>query len=408
MPVYEYTAYDDLGKNRSGITDADSIVAARQKLRSSGLFPVEVKEAQVQSRISTRQKIDLAGFFKKTSPADITVMTRQLGILLGAGLPLVTSLNALIRQTAKQSLKKVIAGIKEDVNEGQSLAAALSRYSKVFSPFYINIVRAGEASGTLDVVLNRLAELREKQQALMGRIKAALAYPVFMFFIGIAVLFFLMTFIVPTVTQVFEEMKQALPVPTIIMISISDFLKSFWWIILLMVAGGIVAFFRYTKAGKGRELRDRFILKLPLFGDLKLKMVVAHFGQTLGALLQNGVPLLSALEIVQNIVNNVVIADIIEKAREEVSEGRDLASALEQEEVFPPIVVQMISVGEQSGDLEQMLFNVSAAYENEVESSIMAMTSLLEPIMILLMAAVVGFVVMAILLPIFEMSQLIR
>jgi general secretion pathway protein F len=388
MPVYEYKAFDDQGRTKSGITDADSIVTARQKLRSSGLFPVEVKEAQVQSRVSTRQKIDLAGFFKRVTTDDITVMTRQLGILLGAGLPLVTSLNALIQQTSKQSLKKIVVTIREDVNEGQSLAAALSRYPKVFSLFYINIVRAGEASGTLDVVLNRLAELREKQQALRGKIRAALAYPVFMFVIGSFVLFFLMAFIVPQVTQVFEEMKQALPVPTVILISISDFLKAFWWIILLVIVGGILVFARYTKAGKGRTLRDRLMLKLPLFGVLKLKMVVAHFGQTLGALLQNGVPLLSALEIVKNIVNNTVISDIIEKARENVSEGVDLASALAQDEIFPPIVVQMISVGEQGGELEQMLFNVSTAYQNEVESSIVALTSLLEPVMILVMAAI--------------------
>lgn len=408
MPVYEYKALDEQGKDKTGITDADSIGAARQKLRNSGLFPVEIKETQVQTRISAREKIDLAVFFNRVKPVDITVMTRQLGILLGAGLPLVSSLNALIQQTTKQSLKKIIARIKEDVNEGQSLAAALSRYAKVFSPFYINIVKAGEASGTLDVVLTRLAELREKQQALMGRIRAALAYPAFMFVVGTVVLFVLMTFIVPEVTQVFEEMKQALPVPTIILISISDFLRLFWWVILLMIAGGVIAFSRYTSTDKGRALRDRFLLKLPLFGVLKLKIIITHFGQTLGALLQNGVPLLSALEIVQNIVNNVVISDIIEKAREGVSEGKDLATTLTQDEVFPPIVVQMISVGEQSGDLEQMLFNVSAAYENEVESSIMAMTSLLEPVMILVMAGVVGFVVVAILLPIFEMSQLIR
>jgi general secretion pathway protein F len=408
MPVYEYKAFDGQGRAKRGITDADNIVTARQKLRSAGLFPVEVKEAQVQSRVSTRQKIDLASFFKRVTTDDVTVMTRQLGILLGAGLPLVTSLNALIQQTSKQSLKKIIVTVREDVNEGQSLAAALSRYPKAFSLFYINIVRAGEASGTLDVVLNRLAELREKQQALRGKMRAALAYPFFMFIIGSFVVFFLMAFIVPQVTQVFEETKQALPVPTVVLIAISDFLKSFWWIILLGIVGGIFVFIRYTKSGKGRTFRDRLLLNLPLFGVLKLKMVVAHFGQTLGALLQNGVPLLSALEIVKNIVNNTVISDIIETARGDVSEGVDLASALAKGDIFPPIVVQMISVGEQGGELEQMLFNISNAYQNDVESSIVALTSLLEPIMILVMAVIVGFVVVAILLPIFEMSQLIR
>ncbi|OEU54136.1 MAG: type II secretion system protein GspF [Desulfobacterales bacterium C00003106] len=408
MPVYAYKALDDRGKNKNGITDAESLVAARQKLRNSGLFPVEVQETQAETRISSRQQVEFIKFFNRVKASDITVMTRQLGILLGAGLPLVTSLNALIQQTTKESLAKIIVRIKEDVNEGQSLAAALSRYENVFSLFYINIIRAGEASGTLDVVLNRLAELREKQQALAGRIRAALAYPVFMFLIGSFILIFLMTFIVPRVTQVFEEMKQALPIPTVILITVSDFLKSFWWIIILLIVGGTIALFRFTRTPKGRLLRDRVILAFPVFGDLKLKVLISHFTQTLGALIQNGVPLLSSLEIAKNIVNNSVIADIIQKAREDVSEGRDLASALATDGIFPPIVVQMISVGEQSGELEQMLFHVAAAYENEVESNIVAMTSLLEPVMILAMAVVVGFVVTAILLPIFEMSQLIR
>ncbi|MFV9690320.1 MAG: type II secretion system inner membrane protein GspF [Desulfobacteria bacterium] len=408
MPVYAYKALDDRGKNKNGITDAESLVAARQKLRNSGLFPVEVQETQAETRTSSRQQVEFIKFFNRVKASDITVMTRQLGILLGAGLPLVTSLNALIQQTTKESLAKIIVRIKEDVNEGQSLAAALSRYENVFSLFYINIIRAGEASGTLDVVLNRLAELREKQQALAGRIRAALAYPVFMFLIGSFILIFLMTFIVPRVTQVFEEMKQALPMPTVILIAVSDFLKSFWWIIILLIVGGAIALFRFTRTPKGRLLRDRVILAFPIFGDLKLKVLISHFTQTLGALIQNGVPLLSSLEIAKNIVNNSVIADIIQKAREDVSEGRDLASALATDGIFPPIVVQMISVGEQSGELEQMLFHVAAAYENEVESNIVAMTSLLEPVMILAMAVVVGFVVTAILLPIFEMSQLIR
>jgi general secretion pathway protein F len=408
MPVYAYKALDNRGKNKNGITDAESLVAARQKLRNSGLFPVEVQETQAETRISSRQQVEFIKFFNRVKASDITVMTRQLGILLGAGLPLVTSLNALIQQTTKESLAKIIVRIKEDVNEGQSLAAALSRYENVFSLFYINIIRAGEASGTLDVVLNRLAELREKQQALAGRIRAALAYPVFMFLIGSFILIFLMTFIVPRVTQVFEEMKQALPIPTVILITVSDFLKSFWWIIILLIVGGTIALFRFTRTPKGRLLRDRVILAFPVFGDLKLKVLISHFTQTLGALIQNGVPLLSSLEIAKNIVNNSVIADIIQKAREDVSEGRDLASALATDGIFPPIVVQMISVGEQSGELEQMLFHVAAAYENEVESNIVAMTSLLEPVMILAMAVVVGFVVTAILLPIFEMSQLIR
>lgn len=410
MPVYEYTALDASGKSSSGIIDADSAVTARQKLRGSGIFPVEVKETTSASKPSgrTSASISVSTLFKRVRPVEISVMTRQLSILLAAGVPLVGALEALLAQITNPLFKKNLAQIKESVNEGNSLAFSLSRHSRLFSNVYINMVRAGEASGSLDVVLGRLAEYGEHQETLRGRFKAALAYPIFMSFVGSLVLFFLVAFIVPNITQVFTEMKQTLPLPTLILISLSSFLKSFWWVVILLAIAMFVSARHFIKTPKGRPVWDRIILRFPIFGPINQKIALGRFARTLGTLLESGVPLLTALDIVKNIVNNVVIAKDIDKACEDIESGKSLALPLGQSPWFPAIAVQMISVGEQSGELEAMLQKIADSYERDVESQIMAMTSMLEPIMILVMAVFVGFVVVAILLPIFEMNQMIR
>jgi general secretion pathway protein F len=408
MPVYEYTALDGSGKSVNGIIDADSPVAARQRLRGSGIFPVDVKETSSRPRDLRSGPVSVSALLKRIKPGEVSVATRQLSILLGAGVPLVASLDALILQITNPLLKKIVAQIKESVNEGNSLAFALSSHPRVFSSIYVNMVRAGEASGSLDVVLERLADLGEYQQALRSRFKAALAYPVFMFFIGTLVLLFLITFIVPNITQIFREMHQTLPIPTVVLISVSNFLKSFWWLILLAIAVGIVIIRQLKNTPRGRYVWDEVKLRIPVFGPISNKMAVARFGRTLGSLLKAGVPLISALQIVRNIVNNVIIADVIDNTVDEIQAGKSLASPLSQSRWFPSIVVQMISVGEQSGELETMLSKIADTYDRDVESQIMAMTSMLEPVMILVMGLVVGFVVISILLPIFEMNQMIR
>ena len=408
MPVYEYTALDGSGKSVNGIIDADSPVAARQRLRGSGIFPVDVKETSSRPRDLRSGPVSVSALLKRIKPGEVSVATRQLSILLGAGVPLVASLDALISQITNPLLKKIVAQIKESVNEGNSLAFALSSHPRIFSSIYVNMVRAGEASGSLDVVLERLADLGEYQQALRSRFKAALAYPVFMFFIGTLVLFFLITFIVPNITQIFREMHHTLPIPTVVLISVSNFLKSFWWLNLLATAVGIVIIRQLKNTPRGRYVWDEVKLRIPVLGPISNKMAVARFGRTLGSLLKAGVPLISALQIVRNIVNNVIIADVIDNTVDEIQAGKSLASPLAQSRWFPSIVVQMISVGEQSGELETMLSKIADTYDRDVESQIMAMTSMLEPVMILVMGLVVGFVVISILLPIFEMNQMIR
>ncbi|MBE9520225.1 MAG: type II secretion system inner membrane protein GspF [Proteobacteria bacterium] len=407
MPVYEYSALDRAGKNVTGIIDADSTVAARQKLRASGKFPVQVKETTSKAKTEAAASLSSLAIFNRVTDDEVHALTRQLATLLGAGIPLVGALDALMEQTASAPFKKIIAQIKESVNEGNSLTHSLSRHPKLFSNIYINMVRAGEASGSLDVVLERLAEFGEHQQALKSRLTSALVYPIFMAIIGTAVLFFLVSFVVPNITRVFTDMKQVLPLPTIILIWFSDFMRSFWWTLLLGVVGVIMGIRKAIKTPKGQYFWDRMKLRLPVLGPLNRRIALSRFGRTLGSLLQSGVPLITSLQIVRNIVNNVLIGDVIDEAMEDIQAGKSLNLALSRSRWFPPVFLQMVAVGEQSGDLEAMLNKIADAYEREVEARIAGMTALIEPVMILAMAIVVGFIVISILLPIFEMNQMI-
>ena len=407
MPVYEYTALDRAGKNVAGIIDADSTVAARQKLRASGKFPVQVKETTAKTKAEAAAGLPLPVLFNRVTPDDIHALTRQLATLLNAGIPLIGALDALMEQTTSPPLKKIIAQIKESVNEGNSLTFSLAKHPKLFSNIYINMVRAGEESGSLDVVLERLAEFGEHQQALKGRFQAALVYPIFMAIIGAGVLFFLLSFVVPNLTRIFTEMKQVLPLPTTILIWFSDFMRSYWWVIVLLLVIGILGIKEFIKRPKGRYIWDTLKLRLPVIGQINRKIALSRFGRTLGSLLQSGVPLITSLQIVRNIVNNVLIGEVIDEAMEDIQAGKSLNLALSRSLWFPPVFRQMVSVGEQSGDLEGMLHKIADAYEREVETRITGMTALIEPIMILMMAVVVGFIVISILLPIFEMNQMV-
>lgn len=408
MPVFEYIALNAGGDQVKGIIDATSAFAARQKLRESNIFPVEVQETTTRTKGSEKRQTILFKSFGKIGQAAISALTRQLATLLGAGLPLVPALTTLTAQVKNAELKKVLAQVKVDVNEGNSLTHSLTNFPHLFPPFYTNMVRAGEASGTLPLVLDRLADFTEKQQALKMKIRAALAYPILMSMIGSLVLLFLMTFIVPNITQIFEEMHQKLPFITLFLISVSSFLKTFWWILSLGLVVLILSLKAYIKTDRGEKMWHKFKLKAPLFGPIQQKMAVARFSRTLGTLLQSGVPLLMALDISRNVIDNRIMADELRKAEKDVEEGQSLSAPLSQSSIFPPMAVEMISVGEQSGTLEQMLFKIADTNEREMESSIMMVTSLLEPVMILAMGLVVGFIVVSILLPLFEMNQLVR
>ncbi len=405
MAVYEYKALDRNGKKTKGIVDAESESQARLKLRSSGQYPVSIYESRRRSSADTQGR--MFSLFKRVKPEDISVMTRQLATLLGAGIPLVQALNSLVDQTSNPLLKKNIAEIKELVNEGKTLTQAMEEHPKLFSTIFVNMVRAGEASGSLDVVLEKLADFGEKQESLRGKLRAALVYPVFMAVIGTGILFFLITYIVPNITKVFDQMDKVLPLPTLFLIGLSGFLKNYWWLVVGIVCGIFFGIRWFIQSPRGRIFFDLVQLRSPVIGKVVQKVILARFASTLASLLGSGVELITAMTIMRAIVNNYHVAEVIDRAMLQISKGKNMADSLSFSPWFPPMFVQMIAVGEKSGNLEGMLAKVAKAYEREVETAIVGMTSLIEPAMIVGMGAAVGFVVLSILLPIFEMNQMI-
>jgi len=406
MPVYEYRALNGTGRPVKGIVDADSSKAARLKLRRSGIYPIELRE-EAGAR-GDRRDIELLRAFRRIKLTETAIMVRQLSTLLSAGLPLVESLSAIIEQVSNQSLKRIITQVRERVNEGSSLADAFAQHPRVFSPLFVNMTRAGERSGALEIVLERLADFTEKQVAFRQKIWAAMVYPILMTLIGVGVLGFLMGYVIPTVTQIFADLKQTLPLPTLILISVSDSLRRFWWAGLVAVTLIGVGLNRYSRTEAGRVLLDRLKLKVPIFGPLGLKVAIARFSRTLAILLKSGVPVLTSLDIVKAVVNNRVLQQAIEEARHNIREGQDIAPPLRRSRLFPPLATHMIAIGEKSGKLEDMLLRVSETFETEVEATLQGLTSLIEPLMILLMGAVVGFIALSILLPIFQINQIVR
>jgi len=408
LAVYEYKALNIKGKEVSGIIEAESRISAGQNLKRMNLYPVTLNETTEKTIEKKRRDISLSTLIERITRSDISVFTTQFAALVEAGMPVVDSFEISIQQTEKKSMRKMLSVIKEEVNKGVSLADAFKLFPRHFSPLYINMVRAGEESGSLEIVLMRLADFLQMQLETQSKIMATLAYPVLMLIVGITVVFFLVTFVIPTVTGIFEEMNQALPLPTMILIGVSSFLEKAWVYILIFIIALFLFFNRYKRTPRGKELFDRFKLKVPLLGNQYKKIIMARFTRTLGTLLTNGVPIVTSFDIVKNIIDNRLISTAIERARDDIKEGKEVSKPLASSGIFPPVVVNMIAVGEKSGQLEEMLSRVSKIMETELDSSLKKLLSLLEPLMILFMGAIVAFIVISILLPIFEMNQLIK
>lgn len=413
MPVYEYKALDHRGKKVSGLVDADSPRLARLKLRGDGLYPVDIQSgsgdgdsAALATPVLPREA-SISRLFRRIRPQERASLTRQLATLVGAGIPVVGALETIIQQTSNRSLRRALLDIREEVLGGSPLADALAKHRWLFSELYVNMVHAGETSGALEAVLHRLADLLERTMKLRNRVQAALFYPVTMMGIGTAVLIFLLAYVVPIVTRLFTEAKQQLPRPTVILIGASSFLTHWWWAVLLGSLAAIVLVQRFLATPGGRLQWDRLKLRLPLFGPLYQKLIIARFARTLGTLLQGGLALTAALGIVQHVIANSFMARHVETAMQEVNEGEELTVPLERSGSFPPMVIQMLAAGERSGAMEEMLLRIADAYEDEVETRVSALTSLLEPFLILVMGLLVGFIVISILLPILQMSRLL-
>jgi general secretion pathway protein F len=406
MPLYEYKGFNAEGKSNKGVRDAESPKALRAQLRRDGIFISEVKEAKVSKKSSGAEVLSN----RPVNVRLLAVVTRQFAVLIRSGIPLVPSLTALAEQVEDERLARVLADVKGRVNEGASLAEAMGAHPKVYSNIYINMVRAGENSGALDVVLERLADFTEGQAELKSKVFGALIYPVVMVVAGSLVMIGLFVFVVPRITKIFASAEAQLPLLTRVLIGISEVLRSpilmFGVIALLVVAA--ILFRNWVGTQAGRRRFDAFKLRLPLFGRIHRMVAIARFARTLSTLLAAGVPLLFACKIVRNVVSNEVLAETIDAAALAVSEGQSFAAPLKRSGEFPPLVHHMISVGEQSGKLENMLDNVATAYEQQVEVTVGGLTSLIEPILILFMGGGVATVVFAILMPILQMNQFIR
>jgi general secretion pathway protein F len=412
VPVYQYRGYRTDGGSATGIIDAESPKVARLKLRKVGVFPTDMVE-QGQLAVGTGVKATAAtagvgGRSPILTTTDVALMTRQLATLLVAGLPLVEALGVLVDQTDKKAIKGLLADVREQIRGGKALSGVLEQYPKDFSQIYVHMVRAGEASGALDQILFRLAEFLEKQLALKHKVTNAILYPAVMLVVGVAVLFFLMTFVVPNITAVFVNQKQALPWPTVVLMSISGFCADYWPIMLGATVGAGWILQRMIKTESGRTAADRFLLKLPLLGEVARMVSISRLATTLATMLGSGVQLLDALDVSKRVMNNRVLEHTVEEARRNIREGETIADPLKRSGEFPALATHMIAVGERSGEIEEMLRRIGQIYDGEVDRVITRFTSLLEPIMILMMGTVVLFIVAAILLPIFEMGQMVR
>lgn len=416
MPVYAYKGLTAEGKSVSGVIDADNPKGARTKLRRTGVFPTDLSEERARRRVAPvsetaaprRLQIGFAQLFERITPQDLALMTRQLATLVGAGLPLVDCLGALIEQIDNSRIKRTLSQVREQVVEGRALADALRDHPRVFSDLYVNMVRAGEASGALDIVLVRLAEYTESAARLRSKVRSALTYPTLMGALSFAILFFLLSYVVPRITRIFSETKQALPVMTTVLLAISNFCTDYWWLIIGSIVAAVIGLRVSIRTPAGRLRWDGYVLRFPYFGKLLKKVALARFSRTLATLLRSGIPLLTSLDIVKNVVGNAVLSEAIENGRNSIREGQSIEPPLRKSGLFPPLVLHMIAVGEKSGELEEMLARAADAYDDEVEAAVSALTSVLEPVMIIVMGGIVLFIVLAILVPIFELNQLVR
>lgn len=411
MPVYAYKGLSDSGRNVSGIVDADTPKAARQKLRTKGVFPTSLsEERQIEggkSVSSVQTSRDIRSYFDSVTPQDLALMTRQLSTLVGAGLPLVDCLGALIEQVENARQKRILSQVREHIVEGGNLADAMRLHPQVFNDLYVNMVRAGEASGALDIVLVRLADYTERAAALRSKVRSAMVYPLVMGLLSLAILLFLLSYVVPKVTKIFEETQQSLPGITVVLLAISDFTAAYWWLILLFGMAAFIGVRAVIRTPKGRLRFDDYTLRVPFFGKVLKKVALARFARTLSTLLDGGIPLLQSLDIVKHVVSNKVLQIAIENGRDSIREGQSVAEPLRKSGHFPPLLVHMIAVGERSGELESMLSRAADAYDNEVEAAVNALSSVIEPLLVVFMGGLVAFIVIAILLPIFELNQVV-
>ncbi|NNL66433.1 MAG: type II secretion system inner membrane protein GspF [Myxococcales bacterium] len=404
MPVFEYRAVSSAGKNLKGYVDAENARAARVQLRRDGVFPTELREGdgRPDPTETSRFEINLPSF--GVSMTDQAVATRQLSTLVGAGVPLVTALGAVSEQSENKRLKGEFGRVRDRVNEGAALADAMAS-GDVFSELYTSMVRAGEAGGALERILDRLANYLEGQVRLRNKVSAILVYPIFMLFFTSVIVGVLVTFVLPQITELLNSLDQELPIYTVAIIEGSAFLRSWWWAIGILLVGGGFGVRAFVQTKRGRALWDRTSLRLPIVGRVTRVVAVSRFTRTLATLLSGGIPIVRAMDVARDVSGNVVLGEAIDRARESITEGASIAAPLRLSGQFPPMVTQMIEVGEQSGQLESMLDKVAETYDEEVETTVSRLTALLEPVLILIMVGLVLIIIMATLQPVLKLTS---
>jgi type IV pilus assembly protein PilC len=401
MATYQYTARDQMGRVVTGTLEAESDAQVAEKLHQMGFFITAIERAKAGPG-EARSFLDL---FRGISLRDLALMSRQFSTMVNSGLTLVRSLTILEQQTTSHRLREVLSKVRADVEQGRTLADALAKHPQAFSSLYVNMVRAGEAGGVLDDVLQRLATFLEKEFALRQKIKSAMVYPVILTVAATAALLFMTMVIIPQFVMFFRELNVGdLPLPTKVVMAISYFLRTYWFVWIPGLALSVWGFLRWLRTPRGKAWWDRAKLRLPVFGPVIQKTLLARFARTLGTLLGAGVPLLQAFDVTSKAVDNVVVEEAIRKVRASIREGESIALPLSQVELFPPMVVQMVKVGEEAGNLDEMLVKVADFYDTEVEAAVAALASTLEPAMIVFMGFVVGAMVISLYMPIFQLA----
>ena len=401
MPAYHYKALDEQGSVQKGLLEGDSARQVRQQLRDKRWTPMEVGAVNTANNSQSRQK----NRYKKPSAYELALLTRQLSVLLAAGIPLEETLAAVAKQSPKPHIKSLMLAVRSLVLEGLSFARALQQATS-FPPLYIATIAAGEKSGHLDLILNQLADYTENRFTLQKKIQGAMVYPIVLMVMAIAVIMGLMSFVVPKIVKVFEQSEQALPLITQVVLALSNAITQWWWLMLLVLVGGILLFYRFAQTQAGKLSIDSIVLKLPILARLSKGLNAARFASTLAILVRSGVPLIEALHIGAAVTTNLHIQKTIITAADRVTEGGSLSTQLEKSAYFPPMMVQMIKSGENSGELESMLSRAAAMQEAEATNFISTLLSLLEPLMLVLMGVVVMIIVMAVMLPIVNMNDL--
>ena len=403
MPIFHYKGYRQDGRESNGTITAATLRDARERLKSDGILATAIDEEDAQAA-----RRGLLAWQRRVGLPELALLTRRLATLLGASMPLFEAVTTLMEQERPGEMRSVLSRIKERLAEGKSLAIALAGEAPLFSDSYISMVTAGEASGTLDTILERLADFLEEQEAIRSKVATALAYPLIMALVGGGVMLFLLAFVIPKITAVFADNKAALPLITIILLKISAIVRQGWWLLLSAAAAAIYFYRRLLERDSFRLKRDRLLLELPLLGPLMQKLLLARFAKILGLLLASGVPVIRAMEITAEVVVNRAYRLFLGEAKKELIEGGKLSATLSRSPLFPPLLIHLIGIGEQSGTLDAMLNKAGTAFEREFDTATTRFMALLEPVMVLAMGLAVGFVVVAVLLPIFQLNQLVK